>query len=104
MALLIALSMGTAVVAHSAETVVCSEAVDGQHVSDGAQPLDETGSADPDNGSLHMHGSCHGHHLAQPLPDSGEPARLGRTAPPYDNYAPRLTAVDAQQGLRPPIA
>lgn len=98
------LAMGTATLAHAVEPIACSDAVEEQHFSQEAQPLDESGSTEPDKGSLHLHGGCHGHHVAQPLAEAGEPVEFRRAALPYDNYASRLTPIEEQQGLRPPIA
>jgi hypothetical protein len=96
--------MGTAALAHAVEPIACSDAAEEQHFAEEAQPLGGSGSTEPEKGSLHLHGGCHGHHVAQPLPDAGEPAEFRRAELPYDNYASQLTPIEEQQGLRPPIA
>jgi hypothetical protein len=103
LAIAFAVSLSSGAVAHAMEPIACSDAEANEHLSSADQPLDESGDADGEKSSAHLHGGCHGHHVAQPSPDTSDRLTSQRAALPTEARATRLKSAAVMQGLRPPI-
>lgn len=98
----ILLSLGAGSFAHAAEPIACAAdvVVEGHN---GAAPESSDNQA-PDKAAQHVHGSCHGHHVAT----ADDDANLARSLPPSSLHVLRDQALEpgaiSNRDLRPPIA